>query len=336
MIISKKENRSNFLKIKKFLTSKNINFKETKIYSSEFLITSSKINKNVFDKFFKKKINIMNFESEYQLSTRGFRKKNTEIKITKDVIFGRNNTIMMAGPCSVESKDQAFKTAEYLKKKHNIKIFRAGAFKPRTSPYTFQGLKNNGLKILDDVRNQFNVKIITEVKDSTHLDEVASVADIIQIGTKSMFDFSLLEMCGKIKKPILLKRGFMATVKEFLQCADFIMSNGNSNVILCERGVRTFETITRFSLDVCSAALLKKISHLPLVLDPSHAIGLSDYVGDVAVSAAALGIDGLLVETHPNPKVALSDKEQALSFKQFSELYKRTKKVCKAVNKQLI
>ena len=151
-----------------------------------------------------------------------------------------------------------------------------------------------------------------------------------------MFDFSLLEMCGKINKPILLKRGFMATVKEFLQCADFIISNGNCNVILCERGVRTFETITRFSLDICSAAVLKKISHLPLVLDPSHAIGLSEYVGDIAVTASALGIDGLLVETHPNPEQALSDKDQALSFEQFTNLYSRVDKICKAVDRNLI
>lgn len=335
MIIEEFKNKKNFNKIKKFLIEKNINFKEVKLDSDNYLITSSKIKQEVFGDL-NEKVVILNFDTEYQLCTRKFKSENTEIKLNDEIIFGKDKTVMMAGPCSVESKDQAFKTAEFLKSKHNIKVFRAGAFKPRTSPYTFQGLKNNGLKILDEVREEFDLKIITEVKDSTHLKEVASVADIIQIGTKAMFDFSLLEMCGKINKPILLKRGFMATVKEFLQCADFIMSNGNSKIILCERGVRTFETITRFSLDVCAAAMLKKISHLPLVLDPSHAIGLADHVGDMAVCAAALGIDGMLVETHPNPEFALSDKEQALSFDQFSNLYDRSKNVCQAVDRLLI
>lgn len=335
MIIDTTNNEGQSDQIKKILLSNDINFKEVNLYEKNLLITSAKIDENVFKNKIQN-LNVLNFDTEYQLSTRKFKQQNTEIKISNDIVFGTDKTIMMAGPCSVENKEQTFKTAEYLKKKHDIKIFRAGAFKPRTSPYTFQGLKDSGLKILEMVREEFDVKIITEVKDSTHLNEVASVADVIQIGTKAMFDFSLLEMCGKINKPILLKRGFMATIKEFLQCADFIISNGNSNVILCERGVRTFETITRFSLDICSAAVLKKISHLPLVLDPSHAIGLSDFVGDIAVSAAALGIDGLLVETHPNPDEALSDKEQALSFEQFSNLYNRVNKVCLSVDKNLI
>jgi 3-deoxy-7-phosphoheptulonate synthase len=335
MIIDTTNEQTQNDKIKNYLISRNINFKEVELYEKNLLITSAKITKSIFKDQFEN-VKVLNFDTEYQLSTRKFKQHNTEIKLTDDIIFGTNKTVMMAGPCSVENKDQTFKAAEYLKDKHNIKIFRAGAFKPRTSPYTFQGLKDNGLKILDLVRDEFDVKIITEVKDSTHLKEVSEVADIIQIGTKAMFDFSLLEMCGKINKPILLKRGFMATVKEFLQCADFIISNGNCNVILCERGVRTFETITRFSLDICSAAVLKKISHLPLVLDPSHAIGLSEYVGDIAVTASALGIDGLLVETHPNPEQALSDKDQALSFEQFTNLYSRVDKICKAVDRNLI
>ena len=335
MIIDIKKDKSLEDKVKKLFFSKDISYKQVNLFGKNLVITSSKIKENIFnDKSLE--IEVIDFDTEYQLSTRKFKKENTVIELDDEIIFGKNKTIMMAGPCSVESKDQAFKTAEYLKKKHNIKIFRAGAFKPRTSPYSFQGLRNKGLEILDMVRKEFNVKIITEVKDSTHLKEVAEVADIIQIGTKAMFDFSLLEMCGKLEKPILLKRGFMATIKEFLQCADFIMSNGNENVILCERGIRTFETMTRFSLDICSAALIKKISHLPLVLDPSHAIGIADYVGDMSVAASALGIDGLLIETHPNPEKALSDKEQALSFDQFTDLYNRSKKVCSAVDKILV
>jgi 3-deoxy-7-phosphoheptulonate synthase len=180
------------------------------------------------------------------------------------------------------------------------------------------------------------MKIITEVKDTTHLAEVAEVADIIQVGTKSMYNFSLLAMCGQLKQPIVLKRGFMTTIKEFLQAADFILCNGNPKVILCERGIRTFEPQTRFCLDVCSAALLKELSHLPVILDPSHAMGIAAQVPLVAQSAAALGIDGLLVETHPNPAKAKSDKEQALSFEEFSQMVQVLDKICTAVGRRLV
>lgn len=312
-----------------------INYKHANLFKKELIVTSSKINHSIFNKY-KSIEKIFLIETEYQLSSRNFKKENTKIRLSKNIIFGDKKTIMMAGPCTVESKEQVFKTAEFLKKKHNIKIFRAGAFKPRTSPYAFQGLEDQGLQILADVKKKFDLKIITEVKDSSHLNDVAEVADIIQIGTKSMFDFTLLEKCGKINRPILLKRGFMSTIKEFLQCADFIMANGNENVILCERGIRTFEPMTRFCLDLCSATIIKKISHLPLVLDPSHAIGLSEHVSDMAAVSSALGVDGLLIETHPNPEQAKCDKEQALTFKQFTELYKKSKKICLAVNKELI
>ena len=279
---------------------------------------------------------IVDTGTEYQLCTRKFQEQNTIIDLGDDVVFGRGCTVMMAGPCSVESEDQVMRTAEFLRTKFDIKVFRAGAFKPRTSPYTFQGLTYEGLELLAKVRENFGMKIITEVKDTTHLDAVADVADIIQIGTKSMYNFSLLNFCGQLKQPIVLKRGFMTTIKEFLQAADFILSSGNSKVILCERGIRTFEPQTRFCLDVCSAALIKELSHLPVVLDPSHAMGIAAQVPLVAQSAAALGVDGLLIETHPDPANAKSDKEQALSFGEFSQMVSVLDKICTAVGRRLI
>ncbi|NER80026.1 MAG: 3-deoxy-7-phosphoheptulonate synthase [Leptolyngbya sp. SIO1D8] len=279
---------------------------------------------------------VVEMGTEYQLCTRKFQNQDTVIDLGDGVVFGRGLTVMMAGPCSVESEDQVMRTAEFLRTKFDIKVFRAGAFKPRTSPYSFQGLAHEGLRLLEKVRDTFGMKIITEVKDTTHLAEVADVADIIQVGTKSMYNFSLLAMCGELKQPIVLKRGFMTTIKEFLQAADFILCNGNPKVILCERGIRSFEPQTRFCLDVCSAALMKELSHLPLVLDPSHAMGIAAQVPLVAQSAAALGIDGLLVETHPDPANAKSDKEQALSFEQFSQMVTVLDQICTAVGRRLV
>ena len=333
--IKDKDQKKNYEEVKRVLDNNDYIFKKIKLNNKILLITSSKVSTQILNNHscIEK---IHNIKTEYQLCSSEFRKEKTIIKLSDDICFGSKSTIMMAGPCTVESKDQTFKTAEFLKENFNIKVFRAGAFKPRTSPYSFQGLKDEGLKILDEVKKKFDVKIITEVKDSSHLHEVSQVADIIQVGTKSMFDFQLLEDCGKLSNPILLKRSFMSTIKEFLQCADFIMSNGNQNVILCERGIRSFEPSTRFTLDVCSAATLKEISHLPIVLDPSHAIGIAKYVSDISAVSSALGVDGLLIETHPDPESALCDKDQALSFKQFTSLYNKSQKVCNAVGRELI
>ena len=279
---------------------------------------------------------VLPFATEYQLSSRMFRPTNTVVDLGGGIVFGTDKTIIAAGPCAVESEYQVMKTAEYLVNHFNIKLFRAGVYKPRTSPYSFQGLGSDGIWLLEKVRTTFDVKIITEVKDNTHLDEVAAVADIIQIGTKSMYNFTLLTNCGKLKKPILLKRGFMTTLDEFLRAADFILCEGNTQVILCERGIRTFEPQTRFNLDVCGAALLKRLSHLPLVLDPSHAMGIRSEVPLVAQSCAALGVDGLLIEVHPNPEEARSDRAQALSLEQFSQLYPVLTSVCAAVGRKAV
>jgi 3-deoxy-7-phosphoheptulonate synthase len=322
---------------KKWLISANIEFKEAALGEITHIITSSAWKDvSALAKYQDLIDNIINFDTEYQLSTRKYRPTNTVISLDNDLLFGADQTIMMAGPCAIESEDQALRTAEFLSQKFNIRVFRAGAYKPRTSPYSFQGWEEKGLRVLEKVRKEFGMRIITEVKDQSHLDEVADCADIVQIGTKSMYLFNLLVKCGSLTKPILLKRAFMATIKEFLQAADFILSNGNPNVILCERGIRSFEPQTRFCLDLCTTALLKELSHLPIVLDPSHAMGRSAQVPLVAQAAAAMEVDGLMIETHPNPKEAKSDKEQALSFEQFEMMMDKLQPICKAVNRKLV
>jgi 3-deoxy-7-phosphoheptulonate synthase len=323
--------------VEKYLEEKEAEFRPAILDQQTLLVTSAKWKGDVNAlKGMAGVADVIDIGTEYQLCTRKFKNEDTVIDLGNDIVFGRGATVMMAGPCAVESEDQVMRTAEFLRSKFDIKVFRAGAFKPRTSPYSFQGLADEGLTLLDKVRATFDMKIITEVKDTTHLDAVADVADIVQIGTKSMYNFSLLACAGQLKKPIVLKRGFMTTLKEFLQAADFILCNGNSQVMLCERGIRTFEPQTRFCLDVCSAALLKELSHLPIVLDPSHAIGIAAQVPLVAQSAAALGIDGLLIETHPDPANAKSDKEQALSFETFGQMIPVLDKICTAVGRRLI
>ncbi len=279
---------------------------------------------------------VIEVKTEYQLCTRNYQKENSVISIGNGIEFGSDKTVVMAGPCGIESEYDLMKTAEFLAEKCGLKVFRAGAFKPRTSPYSFPGFEFEGLKLLDKVRSTFGMKIITEVKDDSHLDAVADCADIIQIGTKSMYIYNMLAKCGKFKKPVLLKRAFMATIKEYLQAVDFIMAAGNPQVILCERGIRAFEPMTRFSLDVCSAALIKEISHLPMVLDPSHAMGRANQVPLVAQAAAGMGADGLLIEVHHDPSKALTDKDQTLSCEQFKALLPRLKAICNAVDKKIV
>lgn len=341
MIIKLRKNvdaslRNQFIKA---LTEKTGEYKYTVLNGVAYVITTSGVIPGHLNGLPNKEAvieDLLLIPTEYQLSTRAFQASNTIIDLGNGVIFGKNKTVMMAGPCAVESESQAMNTAEFLVSTFDIKVFRAGVFKPRTSPYSFQGLEHDGLRILEKVRDTFGVKIISEVKDQSHLNEVANVADIIQIGTKSMYLFNLLADCGRLTKPIMLKRGFMSTLKEFLQAVDFIMANGNPNVILCERGLRNFEPQTRFSLDICGAALLKEISHLPLVLDPSHAMGRAAQVPLVAQASAALEVDGLIVETHPNPAEAKSDKEQALSFHDFSVMMTKIRPICSAVGRELV
>ncbi len=275
-------------------------------------------------------------DSDIQLASKNYRKNLREVRWGKTSIGGDSqNTVMIAGPCSAESVAQLDQSAQLLTEL-GISNIRAGAFKPRTSPYTFQGLGEQGLKMLADIRQKYGLSVVTEVRDATQLELVIEYADVIQIGAKSMYDHGILRRCGKTQKPVLLKRGFGTTLQEFVQCAEFILSGGNPNVMLCERGIRTFETKTRFSLDLCGAAYLKEHTNLPIILDPSHAMGYAYGVADLTRACMAMGVDGLLVEVHPTPKTALSDASQQLDHGQFRSLVNSLKPIAAAVNRNLV
>lgn len=275
-------------------------------------------------------------ESDIQLASKNYINGVREVKIGDITLGGvKNNTVVITGPCSVESKEQIEQVAEFCVK-NDIKILRAGSYKPRTSPYSFQGLGLEGLKLLADVREKYGLKIITEVKDATHIDEVIEYADIVQVGAKAMYDAGVLRRCGKSDKTILIKRGFGSTLQEFVQAAEFVLSGGNEKVMLCERGIRTFETKTRFTLDLCGVAFLKEHTNLPIILDPSHAMGYRYGVADLARACIAMGVDGLLIETHPTPEKALSDAAQQLNFKEFEELLASLKPVANAVGRVIV
>ncbi|MBI4648231.1 MAG: 3-deoxy-7-phosphoheptulonate synthase [Bacteroidia bacterium] len=300
----------------------------------DIIITGSKTKKlpEKFNEFAEK---IYVFENDMQLSSRQYRSKR-EIRFGELVIGGiHKNTLLMAGPCAVENHEMIDKTALLLKEL-NIKVLRAGAYKPRTSPYSFQGLGLDGLKLLDKMRKIYDLKIISEVRDSTHADEVIAYSDIVQIGAKSMYDHGILRKCGKTRKPVLLKRGFGTTLQEFVQAAEFILSEGNDNVILCERGIRTFENKTRFTLDLCCAAYLKQYTNLPIVLDPSHAIGYAYGVHDLARACVAMGVDGLLIEVHPDPSQAKSDASQQINHEEFKRVFESIKAVANAIGYKII
>lgn len=237
----------------------------------------------------------------------------------RGVKVGDGSLAIMAGPCSVESRDQIFRTAEMVAQS-GAKFFRGGAFKPRTSPYAFQGLKEEGLQLLADVKKNFDLRIVTEVKDSETLGAVAEVADVLQIGARNMQNFSLLEAAGRIRKPVLLKRGISATLQELFMAAEYLLALGNYEVILCERGIRTFETMTRNTFDISAVVLIKHYSHLPVIADPSHGVGISWAIPPLARASVIAGADGIMVETHPQPDKALSDGQQALTFEAYRQL----------------
>jgi 3-deoxy-7-phosphoheptulonate synthase len=276
------------------------------------------------------------FDTDIQIASSKYLAQKRSVKIGKNLIGGLSRNVLLAiGPCSIESEEQIQKTASLLKEL-GLSTLRAGSFKPRTSPYTFQGMGTAGLKLLDKIRSQYGFNIITEVRDSTHVDEIIEFADVIQIGAKSMYDHGILRKCGKTNKPVLLKRGFGTNLQEFVQASEFILSGGNENVILCERGIRTFETKTRFTLDLCGAAYLKENTNLPVILDPSHAMGYAYGVPDLARACMAMDIEGLLIEVHPNPAVAMSDASQQLDHDQFRTLYQSLKLIAQAVNRNII
>jgi len=265
----------------------------------------------------------------YKLVSRELRPDKSVITVG-DATIGGDEFAIIAGVCAVESREQTMSTARVVAEQ-GCKFFRGGAFKPRTSPYAFQGLAEEGLKILRDVREEFGLMIVSEAIDEPALDLVEKYADVIQIGTRNMQNFSLLRRAGQARKPVLLKRGMASTIEEFLLAAEYIMSEGNYNVILCERGVRTFANHTRFTLDLSLIPAVQRISHLPIIVDPSHSTGTREKVIPLSRAGAAVGADGLLVDVHPHPEQALCDGPQALLFDMFKEMVGEVRAIAKIV-----
>ena len=276
------------------------------------------------------------FANDIQLASKEYRSEKRTVKIGDITIGGdTKNTVLIGGPCSVESEEQIRESSELLKDL-GLSTLRGGCYKPRTSPYSFQGLELEGLKLLAKMREEYGLNVITEVRDATQIQDVIEYSDVIQVGAKAMYDQGILRACAKTQKPVLIKRGFGTTLQEFVQAAEFVLSGGNENVILCERGIRTFETGTRFTLDLCGVAWLQERTNLPIVLDPSHAMGYAYGVPVLARACVAMGIDGLLIEAHPNPKVAKSDASQQLNHAEFKALLETLRPVAEAVGYKMI
>jgi 3-deoxy-7-phosphoheptulonate synthase len=269
----------------------------------------------------------------YKLASRIYKDENTEIKI-KDVVIGGSEVVVMAGPCAVESREQILRIAE-LVSSQGAKILRGGAFKPRSSPYAFQGLGEEGLKYLREAADKYNLLVITEIMDAVQLPLIEEYTDILQIGARNMQNFPLLRDCGKSTKPVMLKRGLAATIDDLLMSAEYLLSSGNSNIMLCERGIRTFETYTRNTFDLSAIPVIHKKSHLPVIADPSHATGLRDKVLPMARAAVAAGTDGLMIEVHYDPENALSDGPQALLPEQYKELMKQIKQIAEVIGRKI-
>ncbi len=259
----------------------------------------------------------------------------TTIQLPYNTTINHQNVSVIAGPCSIESEDQIMATAHFVKKA-GATILRGGAFKPRTSPYAFQGLGIEGLKLLKKAGDYYAMPVVTEILDSEDIAMVSQYADILQVGARNCQNFSLLKKLGKIQKPILLKRGMMVTIKEYLMAAEYILAEGNTNVILCERGIRTFETETRNTLDISAVCVLKQKTHLPVMVDPSHASGNWKLIHPLSLAAIAAGADGLMIECHINPEVALCDGEQSLRPDKFELLMHDVKELCTMLNKAVL
>ena len=276
---------------------------------------------------------VIRISSPYKLVSRVFKPEDTIIDV-KGIKIGGGNVAVIAGPCSVESYEQVDATAKKLKE-YGVNVLRGGAFKPRTSPYAFQGLGEEGLKILREVADKYDMLVTSEVMEISQIPLFLKYVDILQVGARNMQNFNLLKHLGEIDKPVLLKRGLSATIEELLMSAEYIMSGGNRQVILCERGIRTFEPMTRNTLDLSAIPVVQKISHLPIVVDPSHATGLRDKVAPMSKAAIAAGADGLIIEVHHSPETALCDGAQSLYPEQFNELYTEIKGLASVLKKTI-
>lgn len=268
----------------------------------------------------------------FRLASRGYQKENTIIKIG-DVILGSNEIVTIAGPCAVESEKQIMTIAKIVKDA-GAKILRGGAFKPRTSPYSFQGIGEEGLKLLRKAGDEFGLAVITEVMDPGRIELIYKYTDIFQLGSRNMQNFPLLRELGKVDKPVMIKRGMAATIDDWLMAAEYILASGNENVMVCERGIRTFETSTRNTFDLSAIPVIHQRSHLPIIADPSHATGIRDKVIPMARAAVAAGTDGLMIEVHHDPSSAMSDGPQALLPEQFKELMTQVKKIAEVIGRK--
>jgi 3-deoxy-7-phosphoheptulonate synthase len=279
---------------------------------------------------------VIRVSKPYKLVSRDVKEENTVLRFAgTDATIGGKNLAVIAGPCAIENRDQAFAVAERVARA-GAQFFRGGAYKPRTSPYTFQGLGEAGLRIMAEIRDRFGMKIITEAIDNESLALVAEYADVIQIGARNMQNFSLLKRAGRAKKPVMVKRGMSATLEEFLMAAEYVMSEGNYQVILCERGVRTFADHTRNTLDLSIVPAVQRLSHLPIVVDPSHGTGKRNKVTPMSRAAVAVGADGLIVEVHNQPDKALSDGAQSLYPEQFEELMVQVREIAAVVGREVV
>jgi 3-deoxy-7-phosphoheptulonate synthase len=276
---------------------------------------------------------VVPISSPYKLASRETKKEKSTLRV-KDIEIGNGKLVVIAGPCAVEGEEQLMETAKAVSEA-GASILRGGAFKPRTSPYSFQGLGEEGLKLLAEARNRFGLAVVTEVINPMDVDLVASYADILQIGARNAQNFSLLKEVGRIRKPVLLKRGMMTSIEEYLMSAEYILSEGNGAVILCERGIRTFETATRNTLDISAVPVLKEKTHLPVIVDPSHAAGHWKYVAPLSMAAVAAGADGLMIEVHPWPEKAVSDGAQSLKPDRFLKLMQDLRQMAALVGRDI-
>jgi 3-deoxy-7-phosphoheptulonate synthase len=269
----------------------------------------------------------------FKLASRNFKPTGTTFPLG-DHVVGSREIILMAGPCSVESRSQILETAQAVKEA-GAHVLRGGAFKPRTSPYSFQGLGEEGLEYLAEASQQFGLPVVTEVMEPAMVSLVCKYADILQVGTRNMQNYALLHAVGESQHPVLLKRGMSSLMEEWLMCAEYILSHGNTRVMLCERGIRTFETYTRNTFDINAIAVIKQMSHLPIIADPSHATGKWEYVSSAAKASVAAGADGLIIEVHPKPETALSDGVQSLKPRRYAQLVQQMKAIAEAVDREI-
>ena len=276
---------------------------------------------------------VVRIQEPYKKVNRKFKLDDTIVDVG-GVKIGGNNVVIIGGPCAVEGAEQ-IDLITRLVQEAGAKILRGGAFKPRTSPYSFQGLGRPGLDLLNTVRQKYHIPVVSEIMSIEELPYFLETVDLIQVGARNMQNFALLKELGKIDKPILLKRGLASTIEEWLMSAEYIMAGGNENVILCERGIRTFETSTRNTLDISSVAVIKKMTHLPIIVDPSHASGRWEYIESLSKAAIAAGADGLIIEVHPEPEKALSDGQQSLKPERFTDLVKKCRRIAEAVDRTL-